>query len=266
MTELEKYKLLFDMIQMLISVIIGQYLKISSTLEIKDIIIRNYLSRCLTLLLSIYSLWERKSYEDAWILFRSLLDRLIYIEHLGKNDLWRDFNNISFKLQYEYQNKIRSDTDFPGKIDKKDYELTKSQRQRYSEIVKMEINWNRPDPKAVLKRMGLDFLYEYGYYFGSGFVHPIASDGFFDFERIIGKPDIDSNGNPKFILNNSIITGSLIIQESLNYSKFKWMALVYKAIEEMRSNAGVMDTNIFQSTRQLIAYVKQNPDYKICSE
>ncbi len=45
----------------------------------KDRYLRNSIAKSITLLKSINNEYERQSYNEGWILFRALIDRLVYI-------------------------------------------------------------------------------------------------------------------------------------------------------------------------------------------
>ena len=50
----------------------------------KDRYLRNSIAKSITLLKSINNEYERQSYNEGWILFRALIDRLVYIYYINE--------------------------------------------------------------------------------------------------------------------------------------------------------------------------------------
>ena len=57
----------------------------------RDIYLRNTIAKNIALLRSIEFLFDQKQFNQAYILFRSLLDRLVYAYHLNDNNLFETF-------------------------------------------------------------------------------------------------------------------------------------------------------------------------------
>jgi hypothetical protein len=76
----------------------------------------------------------------------------------------------------------------------------------------------------------------YGYDFASQHVHPMANDGqedFFTITRLEPKPDFPDWSS---VLSNSVLAGSLIVQEALNASTLLWHRVVYDAMDGIRNS------------------------------
>ncbi len=81
--------------------------------------------------------------------------------------------------------------------------------------------------------MGLGFFYKYGYVYGSKHVHPMANDGhedFYNITKLEPRPDFPSQ---EVILHNTLLVILLLLQQSLNATTFKWLALVYNLIQDL---------------------------------
>ena len=57
----------------------------------KDRYLRNSIAKSITLLKSINIEYERQLYNEGWILFRALIDRLVYIYHLKDNNKFEEY-------------------------------------------------------------------------------------------------------------------------------------------------------------------------------
>ena len=67
----------------------------------KDLIIRNFVARSATSLKSVMSLWRLGDYPNAWVINRTMLDRLFHLHDLGQNNTHQLFDDWSF---YEISN------------------------------------------------------------------------------------------------------------------------------------------------------------------
>jgi len=64
--------------------------------ELRDTIARNFVARGMSCTQSIFAVWRAGSEQDAWILHRSLLDRLLHLRYLGDTDSFPAFEEHSF--------------------------------------------------------------------------------------------------------------------------------------------------------------------------
>ena len=87
----------------------------------KDRYLRNSIAKSISLLKSINYEYSRQSYNEGWILFRALIDRLVYIYYLKDNNKFEEFEEWSFIQFFEHQNKARSDERFRRVLNDKNF-------------------------------------------------------------------------------------------------------------------------------------------------
>lgn len=200
----------------------------------KDEILRNFVARTDMMLNSIFALWSIGNIQDCWIIHRCLLDRLFHIHHISKKNEFEAFDDWSFYQQYNANNRIASDKEFLDQTEKAFLKVTNSQKERYKKLSSLPPQWKRPHPERVAQDMGLSFLYKYGYDYGSTHVHPMANDGLEDFYTITKLEPKPQFPDASIAFSNSVLVATLIIQEILNASSFKWRSLVYFFLENLR--------------------------------
>lgn len=195
--------------------------------DIKDVIIRNFIARAIVSLNGILKLWEIGDYQDCWVLYRCILDRLFHLTALARDNTFELFEKWSFKQQYDFNNKLRSDPDFKRKLDPNFFRDMDEQKERYLIISKERPKWERPKAEVVAREMDLMFLYKYGYDYASTLVHPMANDGRMDFSRLTNFKEVELFADPKIVITNSCLVVALLIQEGLNHSTLNWRVLIY---------------------------------------
>ena len=131
--------------------------------ETKDKIIRNFIARSVVSLKSILALWKLDAFADCWVLHRCIIDRLFHLKALANGKAFEEFDDWSFKQQYDYMNKIRSDPEFKGTVDPDFFKDADRQKARYVEICKRKVDWKKPKAETVAKDANWDFLYKYAY-------------------------------------------------------------------------------------------------------
>lgn len=215
--------------------------------ERRDVIIRNFIARSTMSLKAIYALWSTKNYQDAWSIHRGLLDRLFHLHYLGENDQFEAFDDWSFYRQFSALNRVKSDKEFKNQATGWDYELSIEQKERIRRLEEDPPRWNRPKAEEVAKDMDLVFLYKYGYDYGSMHVHPMSDDGQQDFFTITRLEPAPRFPDQITLLHNSVLVGTLILQEAMNRSSFRWRALIYNLVDEIRTFIGTGDTSFKES-------------------
>ena len=75
-----------------IKIILTEYAECSD--ETRDKIIRNFIARSISAMSGIIHLWRAQDYHDCWLLYRSILDRLFYLESLGRENKFEIFDII----------------------------------------------------------------------------------------------------------------------------------------------------------------------------
>jgi hypothetical protein len=227
---------------------------------LRDTVARNFIARGMSCTQSIYAVWKAGSEQDAWILHRSLLDRLLHLHHLGETDGFLDFEEHSFLSMYEARDKLLSDPDMREKTPPSLKELQKKDRPRYESISQIQSRWRRPKAEEVAKRMNLGFLYRFGYDYASTHVHPMASDGEADFTALISPPGAVKLPDAT-VVRNSILVQSMLVQEALNVSTMRWRAIAYDFLDQIRVFLGTGDPQ-FQVTFYKIG--RAWPEVELC--
>ena len=210
-----------------------RWLSEKSSGEVKDEIIGNFIARGTVCLDSIYLLWEATNYKDCWVLHRTLADRLMHLMHLIDQDEFVEFERWSFQRRYQMTEKSLSDPTIREKIQpewlRKAQELQRERRTRYQQEPKS--SWNRPRAEEVAKKMKLGILYKLAYDFPSTEVHPMADDGKEEFAALLGSP-LESYGDSRLILHNSLILQFLLVQKGLGACNVLWRGFVSDFLEQ----------------------------------
>lgn len=200
---------------------------------LRETIARNFVARGMSCTQNIFTVWEAGSEQDAWILHRSLLDRLLLLHHLGETDSFSDFEEYSFVSMYKARHQLLSDPHMRSKVPPSLKELQKSNKPRNEEIAAKQSRWQRPKPEDVAKKMNLGFLYRFDYDYASTHVHPMAGDGEADVTRLISPPQASTPPDAT-VVRNSILVQAMLVQEALNVSRMHWVAIVYDFLEQIR--------------------------------
>ncbi len=211
----------------------------------------------------IFSLWEIENYQDCWVLYRSLQDRFFHINHLNENNLFKEFSDWSFYEQMKSHNLMKSDLDFKGTFEDIALNNSSKNKDRYKYLSKNKPSWRRPKARDVAKEMDMGFLYKFGYDLASAHVHPMANDGQEDFHTITKIPPIHKFPSHITVINNSILICTMIIQEAMNGSSFKWRRVLWDYIDQIRSFLDV-GSNDYQLT--FIKLAKSHQELGLCEE
>ena len=220
--------------------------------DTKNIIIRNLVARSATTLKSIFALWDVSDFQNAWVIHRALLDRMFHLHNLAVSDDFVRFDDWSFFEQYKAQNRVKSDALFKHQAVGWIYDLNDEQKRRIKDLEQKKPIWRRPKAKSVAKDMGMEFLYNFGYDYASMHVHPMANDGqedFYTITQLKPAPIFPSNIT---VISNTILASSMILQDALNHSTFKWRALLWSFLEEVRRMLGSDDKSYQVSFLKLI--------------
>ncbi len=205
----------------------------------RDVIIRNFIARTDVMVRSVLRLWELKDYQDCWILHRCLLDRLFHLYHLNRHDQFEEFEAWSFMEQFNAMKRVRSDPEFSGARKSRLFELAPEQKKRALALAKKLPYWRRPKAEDVARDMDMRFLYRIGYDYASTHIHPMANDGHQDFFIITKLEPAPEFPDQRSVLSNTLLVGTMIMQEGLNASTLSWRTLVYDFLDDLR---GLLDT------------------------
>lgn len=201
----------------------------------KDIYLRNSIAKSSSLLGSIGKLYIQSSYNDGWVLYRSLIDRLVHIYYLCDNNLFQQFEDWTYIQKYEYINNVRADEKFKRVLNDPGFKTDRKESNKYRELKNKRTKWDKPNPRVVLKNKGLDFMYKFGYDIASMDTHPMATDGEEEFYKITGlEPNPYKKLNHEILLKNSILVSSLIYQVAFNNLDVRFRGLAYSFLEETR--------------------------------
>jgi len=259
------YNFLFESLEMLYVFVLGMYLRINDEIELKDNCIECYLARGLNCLKSINALCKNRCFSDSWVIYRVLLERLFYLRYLNETNEYRVFDDWSFLQSIKYRNHIMSDEEFKDRVSKSEIELLEVEKDRYEKLDNKTIDWKRPRMEDVAKSMKMKFLYDYGYSHASTSVHPLIRDGiedFLDFTKLgTYKPE-----TIEILQKNTILIGTMLIQEGLNNSNYKWMSIVYDCIDGIRNELDDHKIENYLPMKKLIGMFKENDHFVICGK
>lgn len=194
-------------------------LRIAEKVDGKDVYLRNSIAKTISLLKSIDLLFVVGQYNEGWVLFRALIDRLVYLHYLNDNDKYIEFDEWTFVKLYEYRNNAKADETFKRLLKNPKFKTQKGDTNKYKEF-KKRLNWQKPNPLEILKSKDLDFLYKYGYDYASMHTHPMSWDGSKEFHQMTGlKPNPHIEAEDSLLLKNSFLVSSVILNEiTLNFS------------------------------------------------
>lgn len=196
----------------------------------------NFIARGMGCAETIFAAWNAGSEQDAWILHRALLDRLIHLRYLAETESFAKFEEHSFMSLFEMRHRLLSDPDMKNKAPTSLKDLQRDHRARYDQL-SSQVRWKRPRAEDVAKAMDLGFLYRFGYDYASMHVHPMANDGEGDFRRLTAPTQSIPPGDAT-VVRNSLLVQSMLAQEALNVSTLKWRAIVYTFLDDVKTFAG----------------------------
>ena len=205
--------------------------------DIKTCISMGFLSRSMVQFSVISDLSYQGNFPDAYILFRTLLDRLLLYMHLIDRDEFSIFDDWCFKQVYDWRNEIKSSPEFKHKLTGDFWQGTEEQTERYNQVKKNQRveDWRRPKTEDIAKVRGVMFLYGFGYKLASGFVHPTCTEGVYDYRRLVGLPTDHFDIDLDLVLHNSSITIAMHLEEILNAYDFEYKRELLHLIDGFRS-------------------------------
>lgn len=203
--------------------------------DTKDRIPLNFLARTLRQLLVIQELVQGEFISDAWIIYRSLLERYFLFVYLCQARELEVFDDWCFKKMYEWENKIRSSEDLKDKPEMKNRNISAKQTQRYSMVSQDSrvLGWKRPKMEEIAKQMNLTFLYYAGYQHASGYVHPISTDGLNDYLCLMNRVSKADDSESAIILRNSRLITLLHMQHFMNQPEYNWRRIMYDLLDQL---------------------------------
>jgi hypothetical protein len=200
--------------------------------NVKHTILCNFLARSVVALRGVIHLWEMGDRHDCWVLLRCILDRLFHLKYLKKEDSYDLFEKWSFKKKYEHMLLLRQQGNAYAGHEESFFKVLEEQKERYDQVVKENPKWKRPKPKNLTKELGLEVLYQHGYDYASGMVHPLASDGQEDLLHLLNIHREIEGADPRIVLHDTLLAILLIFQQVLDDSDFRWNRKVYSLISK----------------------------------
>jgi hypothetical protein len=200
--------------------------------ETRDRIIRDFISRSVLAINGMIQLWLAGDYHDCWLVHRAILDRLFYLESIGRENKFQLFDDWSFVKRFKYKRKCLKDEKLIGKLDSTHFIISDQDKKRYEALRKGGIKWRPPKAYEVASSMNLDILYDYGYDFGSMYVHPLAVDGEEACLRLAGKPIKESFDDQITVIHNSCLVIALMIKRGLFFSQLEWRSGILGFIDD----------------------------------
>jgi hypothetical protein len=195
----------------------------------KDIIIRNTIAKVNTLAGSVYRLWDVGDADNAWVLYRCIMD---------KRDEFELFEKWSYFEQFNARNKVRSDPECREALTDPLFSFSQEEMARAKLLAKAPPRWSRPRPEEAAKALKLGILYRFGYDFASRLVHPMATDGHEDFYRITKLQPAPDFPDQRSVLSNMLLIATMTVHEGLNASHFRWRRVVFDFLDELRRGVG----------------------------
>ncbi len=228
-----------DQIVATVSVVLFEYGPLFSKdthLLRKGPISANFLARSASQLHAVYLLADSDHVASGWSLHRSLLERYLLYVYLCQKGEFAVFDDWCFKKYYEIENRFRSSLDLKTKPEVQRRDFVQKGKDRYLRVSKdPEVqSWRRPDPEAVARNLDLKFLYDAGYDYASGLVHPMSTDGYNDYLRLMGRKNEIQDEGPAVLVENSQLVVLMHLQHFLNEPEFNWRHVVYDLVDALR--------------------------------
>lgn len=223
-----------------ISVVLSEYGPLFSKLphlSRKGPISASFLARSARQLQAIHLLAEQEHVACGWPLYRSLLERYLLYEHLSAKNEFAVFDDWCFKKYYELENRLRSSADLNRKPEVRQRDFVQKGKERYNRVSQDTSvrAWRRPDAEASAKSLDLKFLYDAGYDYASGFVHPMSVDGYNDYLRLVAKGDMVQDEGMAVLIGNSQLIVTMHLQQFLNQPEFNWRRVLYDLTDALRA-------------------------------
>jgi hypothetical protein len=134
---LEQYDELFKAIEWYSLIVLHSFE--TSSDNVRDVIIRNFIAKALTCSRSILHIWKLGDYDNCWGIYRIMLDRLFHLQSLWDKNEFELFEKWSFLQQYKARQDARSDPELRKKVHPKRISFTSDEKRRHSQLGKEEI-------------------------------------------------------------------------------------------------------------------------------
>lgn len=236
-------------------------LKIASDVEGKDVYLRNSIAKTISLLKSIECLYIIENYNDGWILYRALIDRLVYLYYLIENDNFIEFDEWTNVELFKYRHNAKVDERFKRLLNNPKFKTQKGETNIYNDF-KSRLNWKRPKPFDVLKSKDLDFIYKYGYDYASMHTHPMSCDGSKEFYQLTGlKPNPHDINEENLLLKNSLLISSMIFNLIITNIHVEMPRFYLDFMSEYRKFAFGLENNFSSKFQETFELFKKDAGY-----
>ncbi|MBI3781468.1 MAG: hypothetical protein HY278_10520 [candidate division NC10 bacterium] len=227
----------------------------------KTSILMNGLARAAKTLDGVLALYKTKDYQDCWVLVRGMLERYFHLNYLRTTGEYDEFEAWSFWEQYNIRNKMRSDHEIKGKLDKEFFSDTSAQKARIREFAKDPPSWNREHPAVSAERLDLEFLYDFLYRFGSTQTHPYANDGYQDLHSLTGMGLKENFPDQRTVLHNACLLTIMLMGECMIGTGRQWHGMLERFLDECMDYLKNGDAR-YQAT--FVQFKDLGPDFEWC--
>lgn len=232
-------------------------LDIASKVDGRDVYLRNSIAKTISLLKTIDLLSFIRLYNEGWILYRSLIDRLVYLYYLIDNDNFTDFDEWTYLQLYEYRHNAKVDEKFKRLLNDPFFRTEKGDANKYSEIRIKKLNWEKPRAKDVLKSKNLDFIYKFGYDYASMHTHPMSFDGQREFNRMTGStPNPYQSFDGNILINDSMLISSIILNLIISNMKIQPPDIFIDYLSEFKKLTYGIENNLHDKFQEVYDFFK----------
>ncbi len=236
-------------------------LEIADKVDGKDVYLRNSIAKTISFLRAIDLLFIVEKYNEGWILYRALIDRLVYLYYLLDNNNFNEFDEWTYIKTFEYRHNAKVDEKFKRLINNPKFKTNKGETNKYNEL-KKRVNWQKPEAQKVLKSKDFDFLYKFGYDYASMHTHPMSWDGSKEFYQITGlEPNPHIETEDSLLIKNSFLVSSMILNLILINLAIDIPRFYVEYLIEIKKLALGQDNNCNQKFKETFKAFKEDAGY-----
>lgn len=258
MTEKSEYTLTINQIESISNCFLT---KIASDVNGKDVYFRNCIAKTVSFLKTIDLLFCVEKYNEGWILYRSLIDRLVYLYYIIDNNNFIEFDEWTFVKLYEFRHNAKVDGRFKRLLLNPKFKTPKGDTNTYKEY-KGRLNWVKPNPLDILKSKDLDFIYKFGYNYASMHTHPMAWDGSKEFHNLTGlEPNPNDINKDNLLIKNSLLISSMIFNLIITNIQVEMPRFYLEFMSEFRKFAFGLENNFSSKYQETFELFKKEAGY-----
>jgi len=228
----------------------------------KDVYLRNSIAKTVSLLRTIDLLYTIEQYNEGWILYRSLIDRLVYLYYLIDNNKFIEFDEWTFLKLYEYRHNAKVDERFKRLLNNPKFKTKKGDGNTYKEIKKKNLKWEKPNALDILKAKDLDFIYKFGYDYASMHTHPMSWDGSKEFHNLTGlKPNPHDENDETLLVKDSLLISSIILNLIISNLSIEIPSMLIEFLSELKKLTYGIDNNFNVKSIETYNFFKKEAGY-----